>query len=424
MMRIVLAFALVSAAAFILVFSTFAQEPEPQQSKQVNYDLTSKLEEAYIPYDYPIGKGDRLKIVVNADKLSEYVPMVGKDGTVILPLLGSTRLEGMTVGEASSYLTTRFLEYYREVYVDVAVSMPAKIKVFIKGDFANPGVYIVYSHTTVFGLIQAVGLSSSGYRRNLLHIRQSPIEISREAHMYSNQDGERVMTNIDPLSISVKGEISRDFLLADGDVIDVLKPAKVVKISGTLRPGVYEVLGGEKLSDILSVSGSLDVYMDLENALIERRGPGGKLERIITDLIPASNGMPAPDFELENGDEIKILPRVSRVFVIGSVLTPGAFAYSPNLTALDYLALAGPTDQAHLPNTVLIRQPRDPRRPLEKNDIIHLDIKRITKGGELPEEYTVHPGDVILVPDKGSRVEWRDVISMLSTLFLGIRALE
>ncbi|MEP0814950.1 MAG: polysaccharide biosynthesis/export family protein [bacterium] len=413
-------------AILILSFAFVAAFSAPSFAQSVRYDLTGPLDEVYIPYDYPIGKGDRLRVTIDTGTAAEYFPMVGRNGNVILPIVGSVPVEGMTMNEATELLTELFSKYYREVYLNVQVQNPARIKIFLRGDVPAPGVYIVYSHTSFIELLQAVGLANSGAHRRFVHFRRKDggYAASDVPALEKESEETYVKTEIDPLAITVGGKVGQNFLLRDGDIIEVEPPGKTVKITGTLRPGVYEILQGETLKNLLEISGSVDPYLDLGNAIVERHAPGGALERILLDFEPYADGEAPPDLELQNRDEIKIIARESRVFVIGSVNMPGAIPHAQNMSVLDYLSIAGPTDQAYLPKVIIIRQPRDAGKPITENEIIKVDMKALTKGKEPPSDYTIRPGDVIFVPDRDSRLDWRDVISMLSTLFIGINALR
>ncbi len=407
---------------------TIVVQTAPPTSENV-YDLTPKMDMSYIPYDYPLGKGDRITVTVEiaAASVYSYTLMVNKRGEILLPTVGAVNVEGLTSSDAVAVVARGYHKYYNDVYVDLQVKEPARIRVYFRGDTSYQGVYIIYSHITMLELLQYTGYADKGWHRRIRHIRpaEEVFRLTREsrgAEIIDESDWKSV--EIDPLGFSRQGRILGDFLLKDGDIVEIPKPGVLVRVSGAPRSGLYEVLPGENLGDILEYAGSVNVFSDLKNTVVQRYGDDGALERIILDLRELADGGIAPDFDLHHKDEIKIMSRETRVFVFGSVQNPGAFDYSELLTAYDYVAMAGPEDQAHLPNVVRIRQPRDLTKPVTENDVLRIDFKRMGKGRVPFDDYTILPGDVIYVPDKSSRIDWRDIVAALNSVFVGIRVIQ
>ena len=407
---------------------TIVVQTAPPATENV-YDLTPKMDMTYIPYDYPIGNGDRVAVTVEIapSTILNYSLMVNSRGEILLPIVGAVSIFGLTAAEADDVIAESYKAFYNEVYVNTQVRAPARIRVYFRGDTNYQGVYIIYSHITLLELLQYTGYADKGWHRRIKHVRPGGdvYRLTRESREISAIDESKwKAVEIDPLAFSRKGQFVSDFLLKDGDIIEIPVPEKLVRVSGAPRSGLYEVLPGEKLRDILEYAGSVNVFADLKNTVVQRYGEDGELKRIIIDLREVAEGGLAPDFEVEHRDEIKMLSRESRVFVYGSVQNPGTFDYSELLTVYDYIAMAGPSDEAHLPNVVRIRQPRDLSQPIAENDVLRIDFKRMGKGRVPFADYTVLPGDVFYVPDKSARLDWRDVVSTLSTVFVGIRVLQ
>lgn len=81
------------------------------------------------------------------------------------------------------------------------------------------------------------------------------------------------------------------------------------------------------------------------------------------------------------------------VSVMGEVKTPGRFSFQSQVTVLDVLAEAGGfTPFAASSKVVILRQ---------ENGVtlrIPFDYRRVTRGRVAPEQLTVYPGDIIMVP--------------------------
>ena len=103
--------------------------------------------------------------------IREHRVKVRTEGNILLPYRDPLHVNGMTSEEIQDLLLEKYLAIYREVYVNVDVSSPARIRVFVRGDIAKPGVYTVFSHTSMFEMLQALKVSVDTRHRRILHLR-------------------------------------------------------------------------------------------------------------------------------------------------------------------------------------------------------------------------------------------------------------
>lgn len=81
------------------------------------------------------------------------------------------------------------------------------------------------------------------------------------------------------------------------------------------------------------------------------------------------------------------------VSVLGEVNTPGRFRFQSQVTVLDVLAEAGGfTAFASTRKIMILRNEHGVQRR------IPFDYRRVTRGRATPEELTVYPGDIVMVP--------------------------
>lgn len=81
------------------------------------------------------------------------------------------------------------------------------------------------------------------------------------------------------------------------------------------------------------------------------------------------------------------------VSVMGEVNTPGRFSFRNQVTVIDVLAEAGGfTPFASSGNIVILRKENGVTRR------IRFDYRRVERGRSTPEEMSVYPGDIIMVP--------------------------
>jgi len=106
---------------------------------------------------------------------------------------------------------------------------------------------------------------------------------------------------------------------------------------------VIELKKGEGISQAVAEIGGTSPWWDLEGVFIERQTefPEGTM-RIPVNLRRYFYGMDeSQDIELQPGDQVYIPASIRRVFVAGSVKTPGAYLYFPGKQAGDYVVMAG-----------------------------------------------------------------------------------
>ena len=96
--------------------------------------------------------------------------LVTQDGSVRLPLIGSTKIKGLTEDEAAKYLMAEYGKYLRNPYVTVEIMNQ---RIFILGEVKNPGVVPVTNGT--MNLIEAIArsgdLTDYAERRGILVLR-------------------------------------------------------------------------------------------------------------------------------------------------------------------------------------------------------------------------------------------------------------
>ena len=169
----------------------------------------------------------------------------------------------------------------------------------------------------------------------------------------------------------------------------------------------FELAQGERVRDLVTRAGGPAAFAELRLAVVERRGPGGPLQRIPIDLhrlIVEKDE--TQNIALQNGDAL-VLPVVEdRVYVVGEVKAPGAQDYRPDLTPREYVTLAGgPSNRAKVAQTVV--------------------TFRNGKTYPMADAPPLEPGAVVTVPEVAVKW-WQDyvqiaqVVASLVTAYTGI----
>jgi len=136
------------------------------------------------------------------------------------------------------------------------------------------------------------------------------------------------------------------------------------------KPGVYEFVQGDKLTDIIKIAGGVIESADVENVEIVRLNENGELkERLSVNLSNILNGK-GNDVTLENNDRIFIpekrtLKQNYTITVMGEVKYPGVYPISRNGTMLsEILGKVGINSFSDVENAYIVRglTPFDPQR--------------------------------------------------------------
>ena len=380
--------------------------PPPAVAQGPAYDFTTEGYGKVFIENYPLGPGDELTIrVFTLDPFEEKV-IVSTDGKLILPILGEVDAAGRTIPQVREELTNKYSEYYTDFTVSIDLVTIKKIQVYLYGNVTNPGIYTLFANTTLLEFLQRVGLTTSGRNRRLRHYRGS------------------TMTEFDPFRLSVSGEIEKhNVYLQFGDRVEVPIPAVSISLSGNIfRPGFFEVLPSETLRDLLELAGGPTPYADMRDVVVERPLPDGSYDRLHIDLEKIWDGVES--FEVLDKDTIYIPGKDLNVYILGAVNNPGAYPFVEGKSVEQYLAEAGGYDKdAQLAFVTVIRP--GPRYGNQVGQKFNINLKEILKekfnkpsereAFETPK-VILAPGDVIMIPFKGTEEKNRNMSLVMTVL--------
>ena len=161
---------------------------------------------------YVIGPEDVLDISVwkNPD-LSRSVT-VRPDGRISLPLIGDVKAAGLTPGALRESITEKLKEYQETVVVSVIVDTVNSYRVFILGEVARPGTYLMKRRTTV---LQAIAIAG-GFNQ---YASKNKMVVVRE-RVGAETAEERMPVRFDDL-VKAGGKSEKNLILRPGDTIFV-----------------------------------------------------------------------------------------------------------------------------------------------------------------------------------------------------------
>lgn len=214
-----------------------ATKPQPTGPSGAALPLTvSRSSSALIQEDaYILGAGDGLlvKFLAGDDKNPLSGPVeVLSDGTASLPLLGSVRLTGLTLSQATLWLQALYRRQLLRPELQLSLSRPRPLRVALVGEVERPGVYTLTNSeasnteanvsisglpTLVDAIQKAGGITQQADLRQVVLRRRLP----GEAVAYRR-------TRVNLLALVQDGDQVQNPLLFDGDTIKIEKATETV----------------------------------------------------------------------------------------------------------------------------------------------------------------------------------------------------
>jgi len=203
--------------------------------------------------------------------------------------------------------------------------------------------------------------------------------------------------------------------LLAGDVLFIPETDKRIVVLGQVnRPGAYELLEGQRVSDLIAAAGGLTVRAAPERGFIVRGS-----EQIPVDLKNVLAGNIEANVALRPGDMMVVPESQNRIAVLGSVRAPGTFPLAEGMKLIDAVALAGgPTDRGTLSQVIIVRlEGKETKR-------IVANLDRAVSGQDVSQNQVLQSGDVVFVPERGFTIgqifQYLNLFNLVRVLFGGI----
>ncbi|MEI6499978.1 MAG: SLBB domain-containing protein [Armatimonadota bacterium] len=214
-------------------------------------------------------------------------------------------------------------------------------------------------------------------------------------------------TQVDLVALLERHETKADVALADGDVVTVAAHRNDVMVLGAAgKQGPIQIVKGDRLSDLIALIGGLPDDADAENLRIVRNGKTtitANARAILKDNNMAAN------IEIRPGDTIFVPELRREVMVFGAAGKPGSYRLRENERVLDLLAEMGGPSKDAAPKSALIR------REGEKVLVYELNLNEIIAGRQEYNNYELRDKDVLLIPEKGKRRSWTEILGYFFT---------
>ena len=327
---------------------------------------------------YTLGPGDTIDIHVVGDQDLSRAVMIKPEGTIDLPLVGEVAAAGKTTSQLAADLTKRYSKYLVAPSITVAVREFRVDRIYILGQVNRPGEFQIRPGVGVLELLASAGGPTDRAdlaKATIIRGKSQTIDLDLHAAIAKSQ--------------------SPDVKLEPGDVLFVPAADKRIVVLGQVtRPGAYDFLDGQRVSNLLAGAGGITPQAAPKRAFIVRDG-----EQIPVDVEKVLNGETEANIPLQAGDMMVVPESQDRIAVLGAVNRPGTYQFdqAKGLKLVDAIGLAG----GQQPEVGDLSQVGIVRIQGGKTKTIASDLTKALSGKDMSQNMALQPGDIVYVPEKG-----------------------
>jgi len=314
------------------------------------------------PLNYQIGPNDQLIINVSGNSVADWKLMVSRDGNINIPGAGILNLSGKTVEQATALIRNRLIanKYAIGRGTDLHVSLGdiRTIRVRVTGEVTMPQTYSLPSVATAFSALYASGGPNENGSFRQIEIIRDRIKIA----------------TLDVYDYLLHGDLKGDVQLQDQDIIHIPTYKTRVEVIGQVKhPAIFEMLPGEKLSDLLQFAGDFTEQAYRSRIKVYKNtGTQRKIEEIVLSDFNS--------YQPSNGDKYyvdKIIDRFeNKVRISGAVFRPDVYELTPGLTVSQLIRKAEGLREDAFQNRGQITRLKDDLQI----ELVSFDVARVLAG--------------------------------------------
>ena len=294
------------------------------------------------PQNYIIGPNDQLIVDIFGVSDLQQKLIVSPEGFIRFPNYGPIKVAGQSIEVARTLIKNSLKKIYPglsngTVGIQVSIGQIRTIRVTLIGEVQRPGNYNISSLSTLMNALYASGgPSKTGSFRRIDLVRNG-----------------KITSSFDLYDFLLKGDLSKNLLLQDGDVIRVGTYQNRVALKGAVKKqALFDVKEGESAEDILSYAGGFADMAIRNNLTIIRNGTTRKeILTIGTDQLKQTNLVSGDTLLV---DSIKSVFK-NRIVVSGEVEHPGIYGVEQVKDLKSLLGLAIPSENAFRQRAVVKR---------------------------------------------------------------------
>lgn len=237
---------------------------------------------------YVLGEGDRLDIQVHGRPEMSAKHVMGPDGRISMPLVGTLRLSTQTREEATATVQTALRRYFTQPAVALSVEQYSANRVTVLGRVQNPGVISFDKVPTILETLARAGA---------LPVIDKQATLTRCA-IFRGRD--KVIW-IDLKHLLARSDPSYNIRLKPNDIVYIPDSGDTsVYVMGAVhRPGAFRLTPDMSLLDALAQAGGPNEDAAPQEIAVYRPGKQALVRTPLASLLTADRRV---NFALEEGD--------------------------------------------------------------------------------------------------------------------------
>jgi protein involved in polysaccharide export with SLBB domain len=319
---------------------------------------------------YVLGPGDLL-LISYGTRLAT-IP-VNPEGLVVLEEGKPIQVGGSSMAAARTAIMDRISKSYKNERSFVTLARAKHFQVSITGAVVNPGVYTMPPGSRIYDLVlHAGGFSNTATRKLQINRKHADSRVCEPLEYFSGQNLEQ-----NPYLMQGDATVAED--------LDYSAPFLWIKEDKNVSP--FQLKEQENLRDLLMRYDSFRNIRQWDSIYVFE---GTKL----LEIVPRSK---ANEYRPVAGRMLEIHSYKPTIYVSGAVIKPGPYDYNVNLTAYDYLALAGITQMTGRPARITVTNA--------------LGQPKSTKSAT----GTLEPGDHVVIGQSSDAI-FRDYLAVITSI--------
>lgn len=266
--------------------------------------------------DYKIGPEDLLEISVFEDEKLNKTVRVSSQGNINLPLLGVVRVKGLTASQLEKEIRDLLAEkYFQDPNVSVFIKEYRNQQISVIGAVQKPGVIEVSGQRTILEMLGAAGGLRDDAGQLLFLIRPPAFqeETSKEQKGPEEQGVRTFLIDLDDLL--VKGDLTLNYSLMNGDVINIPTSGKIFVAGEVRTPGGFPRGKQLTVNQAIALAGGLKAEANGSETKIFRYSGKDNAKEILSVNVYAIQKGQAEDPYVKENDIIMVPRSGSKVFL-------------------------------------------------------------------------------------------------------------
>jgi polysaccharide export outer membrane protein len=245
---------LLLTALFLSPLACYAQsEPTQDLSLKPNPIATLQAFEPPANQPYELGRGDAITVDAIGRPEISGKHIIGPDGSITLPIVGSVQIADKTREEASATIQHALSPYYSDIVVSISVDQYTSNQILLLGAVEHPGILTFDKTPTLLEVISRGGALPESTTTGGGAPGPKPAGIPEECMIYRGND---TMVTVELKALLDAGSPLANMRLRRDDIVYVTGRTRYVSVLGQVNhPGNLRLESSSTLADLLTEAG-------------------------------------------------------------------------------------------------------------------------------------------------------------------------